>query len=193
MKNEAHVIPPAPDVPKPVRNPLKKGEVGTPTLVPAKPKPDIRIERKNLKRAKLADTRLTEEAHACAAIEYWMPPEGTYEDLLDFSYWQVVAAGIAKYGDFTGSIIQARRRDHSLFVELYVTEISPAGMHVHVLRTVKIGAQVEDIQSEKCRIVWDEAQRGYDIVRKVDGVVLVQAKQMKRLNAVKEWLDKMEM
>lgn len=192
MREEAGVIPAEPKVVKPTRNPIKAGAAPAPAPTAAKARPpvDMRLNRKQTFQAKLSHVGLDPAGHKAAQIEYWLPPEHTYEHVCTPIYWTPVVDLLKRHGDFTGSIIMVRTKDHQFYAELYVTEISMTGIHTEQLLFKALGVQADDVTSENFRWIWNDTHRGYDILRIADGHVVAAAKDIRRLQSVKDWLEK---
>jgi len=192
---------------KPVRNPLTGNEPKaapaptqrkdtTPGTVPAALKVPVPMNRTVAVKAKDTCLCLSSDGHKFIRVEYTLPPTHTYDMLLDPSYWSAVShrlkRAISTEGDFVGSILCCRPRDHSWYAELYITEVSVSGVWLEVLFKKNFGVQIEDVVSERFRVSWNDRVGGYDIIRKADNVVCAAAKEFKRLQSVKDWLAKME-
>jgi hypothetical protein len=185
---EADAISPREPVVKPARNPL--GKSPAPTAAKVRPPVDMKLDRTTIAQAKMTYFSMDPAGHRCGDIEYFIPPGHDYEQLLKPSYWLPAAAVLKRHGDFTGSIFHVRTTDHRLYARLYVTEISPVGMHVHVLEKAELGVQPDEVKSTNFKWMWNDAARGYDIVRIVDGATVASSKEIKRLQSVKDWLEK---
>lgn len=201
MSTEAGVTPAKPNVAKPVRNPLTGNEAAEAAAkkaatTPVKPKPDIAINRVVARKAKDSHLNLPVDGHKCAQVEYWLPVTHEYEDLLNPLYWSSLVhrfkRPISTEGDYAGSIICVRPRDHSFYAELYVTEVSSGAVFTEQLFKKNFGEQMDEIKSDRFKVVWNDSVGGYDIMRKLDNAIVGNAKDFKRLRSVKSWLEKME-
>jgi hypothetical protein len=178
--NAKQEVKPARNIPTP---PPKAEKVRAPV--------DMKLDRKAAVTAKISHAGIDPQGHKAARIEYWLPVEHTYENTKDPSYWLPLGEILKRAGgDYTGSIIMVRAKDHHFYAELYVTDISPTGVRVEELIYKPLGCQPADLKSTMFKWVWSDTQHGYDIIRVTDGVKVVEAKQMKRLQSVKDWLEK---
>lgn len=187
---------------KPVRNPVKKGEKYEPvtpqklegTVPPLTPE-RLTIERDYSRKAKQSHLCLNPDGHKAVRVEYWLPSTHEYEDTLNPNYWGSVSTlfsrAISTANSFAGSIICVRKPDHSFYAELYVTEVTKGAVFVEPLFYKEFGLQLSDLKSSKVTVQWNEPVGGYDIIRNSDKAIIGQAKEFKRLDAVKNWLDKM--
>jgi len=162
----------------------------TPPAKPVKAPVDMKLDRKKTYQAKLSHVGLDPAGHKAAQIEYFLPPEHTYEMCCTPSYWVTVVELLKRHGDFTGSILHIRTKDHRFFAQLYVTEISVLGLYTQEVLFAKLGVQEDEVSSEKFKWIWNDTMSGYDIIRIADGATVASAKEMKRLQSVKDWLEK---
>jgi hypothetical protein len=203
MATEAGVIPSRSTAAKPARNtePVTEPKVpgpGEPGYVKpvVKIAPKLDMHRDITRKAKDSHMSMMVDGHKCVNVEYWLPVTHEYKDLLNPVYWGSIShrfmKPISTPGDYAGSIICVRPKDLSWYAELFITEVTTGGVFVEEIRLCKFGTQADAIDSERFNVVWNDSVGGYDIIRKVDGAVLGAAKEFKRLQAVKSWLDKME-
>lgn len=188
-------IPAKPDNVKPVRNPLT-GNEGKKAEVAPKPKPDIRIDRDSVRKAKAPNLATSPDGHKCVRVEYWLPEGHDYEDVKNPIYWSNVTTSFLKpistEGTYAGSIICVRPSDHRFYAELYVTEVTKSSVYVEELFYKQFGPSLEDVKSDKWTVRWNEADKGYDIIRRIDKAIVGNAKDFRRLEAVQRWLKNME-
>lgn len=186
------------DTPSPVkmaRNPVKKGDkpVAPVNEAAALPPVDMKIARQTVTSAKLSHLILDPAGHKAAQIEYWLPQDHTYEMLKSPAYWTGLVAMLKRHGgDFSGSVLHIRTFDHQFYAQLYVTDISLIGIQTVELSFARLGVQAGDVKSDKFRWIWNQPLGGYDIIRIADGQTVASAKEMKRLQSVKDWLEKWE-
>lgn len=184
-------IPSKPDNVKPARN-IRTVEQ---PKKPERPAPDISIDRKAERKAKNTDLITMPEGHKCVRVEYWLPEEHDYNDVLNPLYWSSITTRFLKPistdGDFAGSIVCVRPHDHSFYAELYVTEVNKGSVNLEQLFYKQFGPQLKDIKHEKFFVKWNAAAKGYDILRKVDNAIVGSARDFKRLESVQRWLERM--
>jgi hypothetical protein len=178
---------------QPTVKPAREIRTVKPAEKPAKAPVDMKLDRKKTYQAKLSHVGLDPAGHKAAQIEYFLPPGHTYENVLTPGYWAPVVELLKRHGDFTGSILHIRTRDHQFFAQLYVTEISVLGIYVQEVVFAKLGVQADEVSSDKFSWIWDDGKAGYDIIRIADGATVASAKEMKRLQSVKDWLEKWDL
>ena len=128
-------------------------------------------------------------------MAYTMEVGHKVEDALKPEYWASVAHKLAARElqgglDRAGAVIELRSEDHSIYAELYVRAVHPAGLDVALLNSTPIGTQ-KTSKSEAFEERWNPGHKGWDVVRRSDSVVVSSGKDHKTKESALEFIKTM--
>lgn len=193
-----------PDVaaaPKPARN-MKPMPMAEPVI---KPLPQSTVPPTPMREAvkpKLLDRNFSVAGHTGVVFEAVISADWDFEDVLDPAFWVNVAPRLVKNPftqdkDYTGSKIELRTIDHAFYADLMITKVSKDGLVVKCLGPgidIATGKRCPiDLQTEgpwagrKYAVAWNKELRGYDVIRKADGVVVADGSQFLTAEKAIEW------
>lgn len=141
---------------------------------------------------KFSELQFAEFAFARFSVS--LPVGWSFEETLKPEFWSVVAHRLqrdvmANSSDKSGAVIEIRTRDHAFYGELYVTAVQEKGLAVTVLREPVYFGPQEIPETGAYRAQWDDAKRGFDIIRKSDGSIVADGSRIKNRAMVKSWID----
>ena len=186
---------------KPARNmkPMPKTEPAV------KPLPESETPATPLREAikhKLLTSMFSETGHGAMLFEAVIPADWEYEAVLDPGFWVNVAPRLMKTPftqdrDYTGSKIELRTADQAFYADLMITKIGKGGLVVKCLGPgidIATGKRCPlDLETEgpwagrKFAIQWNKELRGYDVIRKADGVVVADGTQFQTADVAIAW------
>lgn len=109
-----------------------------------------------------------------------IPVGVTIDDVLKPEFWAHIAHMLRSNqmtGDpaRTGTIIEIRSEDHSLYAELYVRAVKEQALDVALIGKPTYFGPRESSPSEKYSVRWNVGKRGFDILRKSDNAIIGRA------------------
>lgn len=128
----------------------------------------------DLKRVKISNFQTSE--YAFARYSAVLPVGWTLDDVLDPDAWAQIAYKLDKNKITNdparvGAIIEVRTEDHAFYAELYVRAVRNMALDVQAIRYERLGPK-EEVQTAGFDVRWNVGRRGFDVVRKADGVIV---------------------
>jgi hypothetical protein len=140
---------------------------------------------------------LVEADFAYARFSYTMAPDVSFQDILEPEFWRNVArlfmADPANGRlEASGSIIEVRSCDKSLYAELYVKRAHQYSLEVEVIAKHQFGPDdktfTEAAFAKGFRVNWNAQQHGYDLIRISDRQQINKASDFRSREDVMRWL-----
>lgn len=124
-----------------------------------------------------------------------MPIGHTLEDALNPEYWVHVchilqAPTNSNEPDRSGSIIELRTEDHSMYTRLYVRAVLERGLTVEVIKDGVTYFGPKEMADEKFDTRWNVGKRGWDIIRQSDKEIVGDGSEFKTKEMANEWIEK---
>ena len=152
-------------------------------------------------KARESDVMMTTDHHRYARIQLMVKQGVTIKDIMEPEFWSQVAykfqSPLFERKDYTGSIIEVRSEDHSLYAELYVRAVQKNSLVVSLLKSDQdgiawVGVQKKLDDTSPFEVRWNVGKRGYDVLRKSDKQIVGEAARLKTKEQAFAWIDEMK-